>query len=223
MNKSMLVGSVLGAVVATAGGAIASYSFLKKEPEFAQVVAVQELKQDVKTPRQECHEENVKVPREECKDVTVTHQRPVKDSNRITGTVVGAVLGGVLGKQVGNGRGQDAATVVGAAAGGYAGNQVQKGMQQRDTYTTTEHRCKTVTEEKVEQKCETVYDLSQKTIGYDVTYKLGDAQNTVRMDHNPGDRIPVKNGILVLTDPNAPVQSANAAPAQQISAPATAN
>ncbi|HET8704712.1 MAG TPA: glycine zipper 2TM domain-containing protein [Pseudomonadales bacterium] len=222
MNKSMLVGSVLGAVVATAGGAIASYSFLKKEPEFAQVVAVQEIKEPVKTPRQECRDENVKVPHEECHDVSVTHQRPVQDSNRVAGTVLGAVIGGALGHQVGSGRGKDAATVVGAAAGGYAGNQVQKGMQRRDTYTTTERRCNTVTEDKVQQKCETVYDLSQKTVGYDVTYKLGDAQNTIRMDHNPGDRIPVKNGILVLNDPNAPQQPGTGAAQPQPITTATA-
>jgi len=216
MNKSMLVGSVLGAVLATTGGAIASYSFFKKEPEFAQVVAVQEVKETIKTPRQECREEAVKVPREECHDVTVTRQRPVQDSNRITGTVLGAVVGGALGHQVGGGRGKDAATVVGAAAGGYAGNQVQKGMQQRDTYTTTERRCKTVQEDKMEQKCDTVYDVSQKTAGYDVTYKLAGLQNTVRMGHHPGDKIPLKNGALDLSNPNAPaaVQPVNTASAQ---------
>jgi uncharacterized protein YcfJ len=30
--------------------------------------------------------------------------------------------------------------------------------------------------------------------GYDVTYELDGAQRTVRMDHDPGDRIPVKDG-----------------------------
>lgn len=216
MNRSMLVGSVLGAVVATAGGAIASYSFLKKDPEFAQVVAVQELKEAVKTPRQECHDENVQTPRQECHDVSVTHQRPVKDSSRVTGSLLGAVIGGVIGHQVGNGRGKEAATVAGAAAGGYAGNQVQKGMQQRDTYTTTEQRCNTVTDTHTEQKCETVYDQSEKTVGYDVTYKIGDAQNKVRMDHNPGDRIPIKDGILVLTDPNAAPPSQTQPPVQPV-------
>ncbi len=216
MNRSMLVGSVLGAVVATAGGAIASYSFLKKDPEFAQVVAVQELKEAVKTPRQQCHDENVQTPREECHDVSVTHQRPVKDSSRVTGSLLGAVIGGVIGHQVGSGRGKEAATVAAAAAGGYAGNQVQKGMQQRDTYTTTEHRCNTVTDTHTEQKCETVFDQSEKTVGYDVTYKIGDAQNKVRMDHNPGDRIPIKDGILVLTDPNAAPQGQTQSPAQPV-------
>jgi len=105
------------------------------------------------------------------------------------------VLGGVVGKQVGAGRGNKLATVAGAAAGGYAGNQVQKGMQNRDTYTTTEHRCHTVT------------DSQDVTRGYEVTYRLEEKIGTVRMDYDPGSRIPVRDGQLVLNQ--APVTQGN--------------
>lgn len=175
MNKSMVVGAVLGAAVATAGGAIAGYKLLDKGPEFAEVMNVAPIKETIRTPR------------EVCEDVTVTHQAPVKDQNRVAGTVIGAVVGGVLGKQVGGGSGNKIATVAGAAAGGYAGNQVQKGMQQRDTYTTTERRCHTVT------------DKQDVTRGYEVTYRLEEKIGTVRMDYDPGARIPVRDGQLVLT------------------------
>lgn len=86
MNKSMLVGAVLGAVGVTAGGAVATYSLVNKGPEVAQVTDVQPIKQQVKTPR------------EVCKDVAVTRQAPVKDQHQIAGTVVGALAGGLLGK-----------------------------------------------------------------------------------------------------------------------------
>lgn len=46
--------------------------------------------------------------------------------------------------------------------------------------------------------CRTVYESILETIGYDVVYRLGNRQGTVRMDHDPGDRIPVKDGELVL-------------------------
>jgi uncharacterized protein YcfJ len=49
--------------------------------------------------------------------------------------------------------------------------------------------------------CRTVYDSILQTVGYDVVYRLGDRQGTVRMDHDPGDRIPVKDGELVLQPP----------------------
>ncbi|TLX61651.1 hypothetical protein DN820_20085 [Stutzerimonas nosocomialis] len=174
MNKSMVVGAVLGAVVVTAGGAFATYSLMDRGPQFAEVVEVQPVKETLKTPR------------EVCKDVTVTRQRPVQDQHKIAGTVIGAVAGGLLGNQVGGGSGKKIATVAGAAAGGYAGNMVQGNMQANDTYTTTETRCDTVT------------DVSEKIVGYDVKYNLGGQIGQVRMDRDPGAQIPVKDGQLVL-------------------------
>ena len=121
MNKSMLVGAVLGAVGVTAGGAVATYKLVKSGPEYAQVLAVEPVKTQIKTPR------------EVCKDVAVTRQAPVKDQHQILGTAIGAVAGGLLGNQVGGGTGKKIATVAGAVGGGYAGNKVQEGMQNRDT------------------------------------------------------------------------------------------
>ncbi|MCY1534461.1 hypothetical protein D9M68_698340 [compost metagenome] len=177
MNKSMLVGAVLGAVGVTAGGAVATYNLVgNKGPEYAEVLAVQPISETIKTPR------------EVCNDVAVTRQRPVKDQHQIAGTVLGAVAGGLLGNQVGGGTGKKIATVAGAVGGGYAGNKVQEHMQSSDTYTTTETRCKTVT------------DTSEKLVGYDVKYQLDGKVGQVRMDHDPGRQIPVtKEGQLVLT------------------------
>jgi len=44
-----------------------------------------------------------------------------------------------------------------------------------------------------------VTDTSEKLVGYDVKYQLGEKVGTVRMDRDPGSRIPVnKQGELVL-------------------------
>ena len=91
MNKSMLVGAVLGAVGVTAGGAVATYSLVDRGPNYAEVVAVQPVKETIKTPRQVC------------KDVAVTRQRPVKDQHQIAGTAIGAVVGGWLATMFGIG------------------------------------------------------------------------------------------------------------------------
>ncbi|WP_458128395.1 glycine zipper 2TM domain-containing protein [Pseudomonas sp. Z2-11] len=182
MNKSMLVGAVLGAVGVTAGGAVATYSLVKSGPEYAQVLAVDPVKTQIKTPR------------EVCKDVTVTRQKPVQDQHQIAGTVLGAVAGGLLGNQIGGGNGKKIATVAGAAGGGYAGNKIQEGMQERDTYTTTQTRCNTVN------------DISDKVVGYDVRYMLDGKEGKVRMDRDPGNQIPVsKEGQLILGQ-NEPAQ-----------------
>lgn len=117
----------------------------------------------------------------------MVHRRAVQDENRLAGSVLGAVAGGVLGHQFGGGHGRTLATVAGAMAGGYAGNQAQAGLQDRDTYTTTR------------QQCRTVYDKQEKTLGYDVTYKIGDQQGKIRMDNDPGTRIPLDNrGQLII-------------------------
>jgi uncharacterized protein YcfJ len=86
-----------------------------------------------------------KTPREVCTEETVTTQKPVKDEDRVLGTVAGAVVGGVVGHEVGGkGTSQDIATVAGAAAGGYAGNRVQKSVQENATQQSTRTVCRTV-------------------------------------------------------------------------------
>ena len=180
MNKSMLTGVIAGAVAVTAIGGVAGYKALNPEPEFAEVLAVEPVSETTKTPR------------EVCSDVVVNEQAPVKDPNRIAGTAVGAVAGGLLGNQVGGGTGRTLATVAGAAAGGYAGNQVQKNLQEKNTVSRTETRCKTA------------YESHTRTVGYDVRYRLGKEEGQVRMDHQPGPSIPVKDGQLQLDAPAAP-------------------
>jgi len=173
MNKSMLVGTLFGAALATAGAGVAGFKMMNAAPTEAQVLQVSEA---YKT---------TQVPRQVCEDRVVTHQAPVKDENRIAGSAIGAVVGGLLGNQVGGGNGKKLATIAGAAAGGYAGNQVQKSMQEKNTYTTTERECHTVT------------DSRKDLVGYDVQYRLGEQVATVRMDHKPGATLPVRDGQVV--------------------------
>ncbi len=181
MNRSLVTGVVVGVAIAATAGAIGGYRwFGPAKPEFAQVLAVSEVTKDVQ------------VPKEECRDVLVTHRKPVKDQHQILGTVAGAVLGGVAGSQIGGGSGKKIATAAGAVAGGVAGNKIQENMQEGNTYTTTERRCKTVQETRTE------------VIGYDVRYRLDEQEGQVRMSHKPGERIPVKDGQLVLDPPAAP-------------------
>ncbi|ARU93658.1 glycine zipper 2TM domain-containing protein [Tatumella citrea] len=175
MNKSMVAGIGIGVAAALGVASVAGVTAFHRGPEYAQVVSAVPIREVIKNPRQEC------------RDIQVVHRRPVQDENRLTGSILGAVAGGVLGHQFGGGRGRSLATVAGAVAGGYAGNQAQAGLQNRDTYTTTR------------QQCRTIYDKQEKTLGYDVTYKIGDQQGKVRMDNAPGPRIPLdNNGQLII-------------------------
>jgi uncharacterized protein YcfJ len=173
MNKSMITGAVAGAVIVTAGAAFAGYKTWEQQ-HYANVVSAELVTKQIKKPRQECHAE------------TVTRQQQPKDEHRVAGTLIGAAVGGVLGNQVGGGNGKKLATVAGAAAGGYAGNQVQDRMQKGNTYTTTE------------QRCSTVYDIEESPAGYKVIYEFAGKTRTAHLDHDPGKRLPVENGQVVL-------------------------
>ena len=175
MSMSFTTGALVGAAVLAGAGAVAGYQGLLGNGG-AEVVHARALTRTVKTPREACHDEQV------------THTRAVKDDHRLVGTGLGAVVGGILGNQVGGGNGKKLATVAGAAAGGFAGNQIQGRVQQADTYTTTERRC------------ETVYDRSEEADGFEVVYVLNGKQHTVHMDHDPGRRLPIKDGHVVTAE-----------------------
>ena len=174
MNKSLITGLIVGGVAVTAAGAYAGYQAMDARGS-AEVLNVEPIMRTVKTPRQACS------------DVIVTTEAPTNDPKRVTGAVMGAVVGGVVGNQIGDGNTQTVATVAGAAAGGYAGSKIQKHMQ--DDKAT----------QSIQQECRTVYDSAQQPDGYEVRYSLDGKEGSVRMDHDPGQRIPVENGQLVLT------------------------
>lgn len=139
-----------------------------------------------------------------------------------TGAVLGGIVGGVLGNQVGKGDGKTAATVAGAVIGGVVGNKIDKAHEGGKVVTRTERQCHTeqVTEDKViahtvsyrladgstgSQRMDTAPEIgsrlsvgeSTRTVGYDVTYRYEGRTATVRMDHKPGDRLPVIDGQVV--------------------------
>jgi uncharacterized protein YcfJ len=172
MIKGIALGGI--AMVVLGAGAVTGYKTMTK-PAYAEVVSAKEVFEPVLTPR------------EKCEDIQVKQQAPVKDENRIAGSVVGGLAGGLLGSTVGGGKGKTLATVAGAAAGGYAGNRVQKNLQEKDVVSTTERRCKTVNEK------------SQKLVGYDVAYRLDGKNGVARTSFKPGATLPVKDGQVVTT------------------------
>lgn len=175
MKKNMIMG--LSALVAISSLSLTGCNEKShaSEPTEAKVLSVKAVTKTVTTPHQVCEQ------------VAVTHKVAPKDENKVLGTIAGAVAGGVLGHQVGGGNGKKVATVAGAVTGGVAGNAVQGKMQANNTTTT------------MEKRCHTENSKTEQTIGYDVTYQLGDNKDTVRMDDKPsGDTLAVKNGKVVI-------------------------
>jgi uncharacterized protein YcfJ len=127
-------------------------------------------------------------PRQVCQNETVTHTSPPKDQHRIVGTAIGAVAGGLLGNQVGGGKGRTLATVAGAVGGGYAGNRIEAGRQHGRVTSS------------VQRHCSTAAGSDSRIIGYDVRYIYNDVTRTVRMDHDPGDRVQVQEAVTAVSD-----------------------
>lgn len=145
-------------------------------PKYARVVSVDPVRESSE-PRRECHDE------------VVTRRAPVKDQHQIAGTAIGAVAGGLLGNQIGGGKGRTLATVAGAVGGGYAGHEIQERRQETNTVTSTVRKCSTVPG-----------SGGDKIVAYDVRYEYNGVTRSVRMDHDPGDRVEVQEGVTAVSD-----------------------
>ena len=146
-------------------------------PKYGRVVSVDPVRQEAGAPRQVCHDE------------VVTHRAPVKDQHQIAGTAIGAVVGGLVGNQVGGGKGKTLATVAGAVGGGYAGHEIQQNRQENNVTSNVQRRCTTVTD-----------SAPAKIVAYDVRYEYNGVTRSVRMDHDPGDRVEVQEGVVSVSD-----------------------
>ncbi|GLQ97443.1 glycine zipper 2TM domain-containing protein [Dyella mobilis] len=144
--------------------------------QYAQVVAVTPVRQDVNNPQQVCH------------DVVVNRTVPPKDQHQIAGMAIGAVAGGLLGHMVGAGKGNALATAAGAVGGGYAGKRIEESHQQANVQSQVVHRCSTVA------------NNSSNIVAYDVTYVYNGVTRTTRMDHDPGNRVRVQQSVSVVSD-----------------------
>jgi len=171
---------------ATANGATASLNSAAAQPaaapapagpKYGRVVAVDPVRETASSPQRECHDE------------VVTRHVPVRDQHQVAGTAIGALAGGLLGNQVGHGKGRTLATVAGAVGGGYAGHEIQENRQETNTTTATVRKCSTVST-----------GTSDRIVAYDVRYEYNGVTRTTRMDHDPGDRVEVQEGVSVVSD-----------------------
>ena len=164
----------------------------------------------------------VSTPREVCEDVVVQDRLPERDGN-VGGAIAGALIGGALGNQVGGGTGKKAATVAGAVAGGFAGRAVDQRHVGGRVVDRVDRQCRTVSESSQSSRV-VGYNVTYRNpdgttgtmrtgskpgsrislgsenqvVGYDVTYRYDGAEQTVRMEDRPGERLPVVDGEVVL-------------------------
>lgn len=160
-------------------------------------------------------------PQQVCEDVVVQERLPERDGN-VGGTVAGALIGGLVGNQVGGGNGKKAATLGGAVAGGFIGNRVDRNHVGGQVVNRTDRRCRTVNNSSTSSRT-VAWNVTyrnpdgttgsmrseskpghrialgdgERTIGYDVSYRLDGQTHQVRMDERPGSQLPVIDGQVV--------------------------
>jgi uncharacterized protein YcfJ len=134
--------------------------------------------------------ESVNAPRQECWNEQVTTQTPGNGGSAL-GAIVGGIAGGVLGHQVGGGRGNAVATGVGAVAGAVIGDKVDPngGVLSGNANAGTSNT-------QVVQRCRTVDGWQEVIRGYNVTYRYGGHDVTVRLPYDPGPNVHVAVGVV---------------------------
>ena len=174
MNRKTLLLAVASAS-ALAAPAVYAQSFGDR----ARVVSARPIIERMPISREECWNDRVRT--YEDRRVTRTDTgAPIG-----AGTVLGAVIGGVAGHQVGKGRGNDVATGVGAVVGGLIGNQVDRdngNVRPGERVTEVER----VPVDRNVERCRTVQETREATVGYDVRYEYMGRQFNTRMDRDPG-------------------------------------
>lgn len=155
-----------------------------------------------------------------CRDEQVQVRQPERFGDK-DGMVAGAVIGGLLGHSVGKGDGRTLATVAGAVGGGYAGREIDRRHNGGKVVTETRQVChdetgpvtttigydvqyradgQLLSKRVVKKPDERIWlGVRDKVIGYDVTWRYRDQSGTVRMDHDPGDRLPMQDGAIVVS------------------------
>ena len=183
----------------------------EREPLYATVIGSEPVRESSTT----------STPQQVCNDVVVSDRLPERDGN-VGGTVAGALIGAAVGNQIGGGDGRKAATLAGAVGGGYIGNRVDRNHVGGRVVQRTERQCRTVNNTstssrtvawnvtyrnpdgttgsmRTESKPGNRIALGDgtRTVGYDVDYRLDGRIHTVRMDEQPGPRLPVIDGQVV--------------------------
>lgn len=175
--------------------ALASTAFAEAFGDRARVVSSRPVYERIPISREECWNDRVRGYEE--RRVT----RSDTGAAIGPGTVLGAVVGGVVGHQFGHSSGgRDRGTAAGAIVGGLIGNQVDRQNAGPDVVEVER-----VPVERNVERCRTVDEVREATIGYDVRYEYNGRQFVARMPTDPGRFVRVQVELQpIVEEPVAP-------------------
>ena len=173
----------LALAIAAVGTFAAPSVFADSFQDNARVISVRPVQERIPVSREECWNDRVRG-YEERRVTRSDTGAPIGP-----GTVLGAVVGGVIGHQFGNSSGgRDRGTAAGAIVGGLIGNQVDR--EQGAPRETTEVERVPVTRDV--QRCRTVDEVREATVGFDVRYEYRGREFRTRLPQDPGRQLRVR-------------------------------
>ncbi len=122
----------------------------------------------------------VSTPRQVCREAPVS--RHGSGPRSYTPMILGGILGGVVGNQFGSGNGNKLMTAAGVVLGGSLGRDAARRHRRHYVHAIVETQCRT----------EYDYHEEERVDAYLVEYSYQVRTYETRMDHDPGDRVPVK-------------------------------
>jgi uncharacterized protein YcfJ len=135
--------------------------------DYAPVLRVSPVVEQVSRPRQECRQEYTQVP-----------VQFSQENRSAGGAVLGGIAGAILGRQIGGGNGRMVATAAGAIVGTIVGDRIDNSPS-ASQYGS----------EQGGRHCRLVDIWETRTTGYDVTYEYHGNQYVSRMAYDPGQRL----------------------------------
>ncbi len=181
---------LLALAIATAGVIAPAASFADSFDDSARVLSVRPVRERIPIAREECWNDRERG----YEDRSVT--RSDTGAAIGPGTVLGAVVGGVIGHQMGSSSGgRDRGTAAGAIVGGLIGNQVDRDNNGADT-----SQVERVPVERDVQRCRTVHEVREASVGFDVRYEYRGRQFTTRMPYDPGRALKVQVDVQPLVE-----------------------
>jgi len=181
MKTPIVTGPMLGAMLVIVSNAADSAGLTGNRADHVEVSQVTPVTKLLRTSRLSCRDEEV------------IYVQPQSKPRGYTGTILGAIFGGLIGNQIGSGDGRRIATSVGAIAGAYTGNRIQTKASSDNVFINTDRRCYTL------------IDTQEVLIGYDVRYRVtGQPEGLVRTSYDPGKKIPLRGGKLLLDGKTRP-------------------
>lgn len=194
MKKNRMLVALAGIAGLISAGALAGY-FAWKNPAFAEVVSVEPVRQFVAATDRACLDEQV------------SRRESAASEPLASAVVIDGMAGGAITRQPIHL--EKVATLGTVAAGDPGGRSIEdrKGpvKTSRSTKSAGKAHAKR-TAAPAGARCRKADRVSQKIVAYDVRYRLHGKTAKVRMDPDPGARLPVREGKVVIVHDAGPGQ-----------------